>query len=313
MSNFLQRIEDVLVQDKLGRAQGTGPISRIFSGVNLLILVYLLVYLLKDHKYIPLGILLILGFTRFGIWISIGLLVYFLLTRYWTGSALVFGYLLVGWLAVWLGGKNIRKTLHSGRADVDPFEGMGDMTFIVIFLLAFLGFALLTSGTLSTIFWILFGLAILYVIERFYGRLRPPWRRLHFPFMIRYSSIAGYQSALSETTGDEFEIKEALASLIKGAYPYMRDDEVNTLIESAQQKMVIFSDRELVTKSIRKSNPSLDHNRLQELLNETEKHLKDPNEKALYIRYVIAEIVSREYGELEREKYVHAIFAGRAT
>jgi len=313
MSDFFKRMENEIAYEKVGRGEGIGPISRILSGVNLLVLVYLLVYLFKDQQYLPLIILLALGFTRFGHWVSIGILIYFIVTKYWVGTALVLLYGGIGWLSVWFGVRNIKRNLYSGRANIDPFEGMADLLFILIFQLAFFGLALLTSGIISIVFWVLFGLISFWEVYRYYYRLSSPWRRLHFPLMVHYSAIVGYQMGVAESTGKEFNIEEALRSLVKTAYRYMEDDEVNSLIESAEEKMTNFSDREALQELFQRSNPSVESNKLQELMDKIEASLKNQEEKGLRIRYVIAEIVGRDYGEQERIKYIHAVITGQAN
>lgn len=312
MSEFFKRMENEIALEKMGRGEGTGPISRILSGVNLLTLVYLMVYLFKDQQYVPLGILLILGFTRFGHWVSIGFLVYFIITKYWIGTALVLLYGGIGWLSVWFGVRNIKRNLYSGRSTVDPFEGSPILLPVFIFQLIFFALALLTSNILSAIFWALFGLVILYETGFFYHRLRAPWCRLHFPLMVRYAGIAGYKVAEAKSTAKDFHIKEALSTLVKSAYPYMKDDEVDSLIGSAEKKMANFSDREALNELFMKGKSSIDCNKLQELMDKIEIALKNQEEKGLYIRYVIAEIIGRDYGEQERQKYIHSVITGQA-
>lgn len=313
MSVLFKRIENEIAYKKVGQGEGTGPISRILSGVNLIALVYLLVFLFKDQQYVPLIILVVLGFTRFGHWVSIGLFIYFIATKYWGGTALVLLYGGIGWLSVWFGVRNIKRNLYRGRANIDPFEGMADLLFILIFQLAFFSLALLTSGILSIIFWVLFGLVTLFEAGRYYQRLSSPWRRLHFPLMVHYSAIAGYQVGVTKSTGKEFNIEQALYSLIKAAYRYMEDDEVNLLIESAEKKMTNFSDRKALSKLFQRKNLSVEPNKIEELMDKIETKLRNPEEKGLRIRYAIAEIVGRDYGEHERIKYIYDVFTGQAN
>jgi len=298
--------------EKLLRGEGTGPISKLLSVAGLLVLVYLMVHLLKDQQFIPLGILLILGFTRFGHWILLGLLVYFLFSKYWTGVALLILNYVIAWTSGWFGSKNIRKNLYSARASVDPFEGMGDLFFILILQLVVFGMALLTSGILSIIFWLLFGLVTLFEAGRYYHRLGSPWRKLHFPLMVRYAAIIGYETGRSRIDGSEFSFPEALSNLIKSAYPYIEDVEVDSMIESAEKKMINFSDRIALQELFEKNNPSVGQNKIQELMDKIETTLKNPEEKGLRVRYTIGEIVGRDYGEQERLKYIRAVISGQS-
>lgn len=313
MSDFFRRMEKEIAYEKVGRGERTGPLSRILSGINILILVFILTYLFKDHKYLPLGILLVSFFTSFGHWIGIGVIIYFIVTGYWSGAFLLSLYVITSWSWVWFGMRSIKRNLYSGRANVDPFEGMYDLLPIFIIQVLSFGIALITNGILSIVFWVIFAIVTIYEVGRYYVRLAQPWRRLHFPLMIRYSSIAGYQMGAAESTGNEFSIKQVLRSLVKTAYPYMEDDEVSSLIDSAEKKMINFSDREVLGGLFQRSNLSADHNKFQELMDKIETVLKNPKEKGLLIRYVIAEIVGRDYGEQERIKYIHAVITGQAN
>lgn len=313
MADFLKSVEHKMTWEKLLRGEGTGPVSKILSVAGLLVLVYLLVQLLKDQQYVPLGILLIFGFTRFGHWILLGLLVYFLFSKYWIGVVLLFLNYIIAWTSGWFGRRNITKNLYSARANVDPFEGMHDMLYVLIFQLAFFGLALLTSGILSIIFWLLFGLVTLFEAGRYYNRLSSPWRKIHFSLMIRYCAIVGYQTGLAERTGKEFGIYETLNDLIKSAYSYIGDDEVRLLIGSAENKLVNFDDREALKEFFKKKNPSISYDNLEQLIAKIETTIKSSKERGWLIRYVIAEIVGRDYGEHERLKYVCALLTGKAN
>ncbi|MFZ3122914.1 MAG: hypothetical protein WA104_06120 [Thermodesulfovibrionales bacterium] len=313
MSDFFKRMENGIAYEKVGRGEGTGPISRILSGINILILVFILTYLFKDHKYIPLGILLVSFFTSFGHWIGMGVIIYFVITRYWSGAFLLSLYVIISFFWVWFGMRSIKRNLYSGRASVDPFEGMHDLLPIFIIQVLSFGIALITNGILSIVFWVIFALVTIYEVGRYYVRLASPWRRIHFPLMVRYSSIAGYQMGTAERTGKEFSIKDVLHTLVKSAYPYMEDYQADSLIKSAQEKMYNFSDKEALKKLFHKSKHSIDDNKLQELMDKIETALKNPQEKGLLVRYIIGEIIGKDYGEQERLKYIHAVITGQAN
>lgn len=312
--NFFKKIEDEVVYKKLSRGRETGPISRILSGICLFTLVYLLVNLFKNEKYLPFIILLILGFTPLGFWILVGLLIFFIITKYWFGVILILLYGVLSQLSGYFGEKNIKRILNSKRSNVDPFEGHFEMSYIFILQFIFFGLAFLTSGIFSIILWVLFTFVILYEVYIFYFRLSSPWRRLHFSLMMRYATIAGRQMGLAKSTGKEFSIREALGILVKSAYPHIDDTEINLLIKSAKEKMVKFDDKEALEKLIQKNNTAMDKNKLREVVDKLEDMLKDPEKekKGLYIRYVIAEIVGRDYGEKERLNYINAVILGQA-
>jgi len=313
MTDFIKRIEKEIAFNKMGRGKGTGPISRILSIVQLIVFVYIVIFLFKDKQYLPFIILLLLGVTKFGHWVLIGLLIYFISTQYWTGVSLVLLSQGIGFLSVWFGLRNIKKNQFSGKADIDPFEGMDDIIITLIFQLIFLVLALLTSNTLSIIFWILFGLLTVYESGRFYHRLSSPWRRLHFPLMVHYLSIAGSLLAIQEITGKEFDIQIALRTLVNKAYPYMENDEVNSILESAKKKMTNFNDKEELKLLIQRKRNILDQNNLNDLLNKIETTLMSPKNNAMFVKYVIAEIIGRDYGKQERLNYIYAVLTGQAN
>lgn len=152
MSNFFEKFENELAYQKMSKGEGTGPVSRILSNVSILVLVFLLVTLFKAQFYWPALLFLVIGFTRFGHWASIGLLIYFVIIQYWTGVFIMMIYGAIGWISGWYGMRNIKKNLYSGKAKVDPFEGMGDLLFLLIFQIVFFALALSISGILSV--WI---------------------------------------------------------------------------------------------------------------------------------------------------------------
>ncbi len=180
---------------------------------------------------------------------------------------------------------------------------------------------------MSLVFWMLFGFIILYEGGYFYHRLSSPWRRLHFPLMVRYSAIAGVQMGAAESTGKEFNFEKALHAFVKNIYPYREDlaeltknledleltDRFKSPIKSADEKMANFSDRKALEELFKKSNSTIDQNKLQELMDKIETALRNPEEKGLRLKYVIGEIVSRDYGEQERLKYIHAVITGKAN
>jgi len=306
MSGAFKGVEHEIVYDKLNRGEETGAISRILSGITILILVYLSVHLFKDQQYIPLGILLISCFNRFNMLVSIGLLVYFFIAEYWSGATLLLLYVVIGWASAWFGARNIKRNLYTNRAKVSPFEGLFPILLCAfIFQVILFILASVATGIVSLILWAIFGLIVLWAGGFLYHRSSSPWRRLHFSLMARYSAIVGSMLAA--------DITEVLGVLIKNVYPDWGDDEINSLIESAEEKMVDFSDRVELEELFKKSKPPLDQNKLQELMDRIGTALRNPEKKMLRIGYVIGEIVGRDYGEQERLKYIHAVITGKAS
>jgi len=307
MSNFFEKFENELAYQKMSKGEGNGPISRILSNVSILVLVFLLVTLFKAQFYWPALLLLVIGFTRFGYWVSIGLLVYFAIIQYWTGVFIMAVYGAIGWISVWYGMKNIKKNLYSGKVKVDPFEGMGDLLFLLIFQVAFFALALFTSGILSFVFWVLFGLVTLFEIGRFYHRLASPWRQLHYPLMVRYAAVAGYQSGIAQKKNKEFDMEVAINEFAKVIYPDWADEEIQKFLKTIDEKMNSFADKDNLRAFFKKINAQIEDKKIGDLLGKVQEHFKKKNP-----RWVIAEVVERDYGVDERVKYLYSIITGRA-
>ena len=307
MSNFFEKFENELAYQKVSKGEGTGPISRILSNVSILVLVFLLVTLFKAQFYWPALLLLVVGFTRFGHWVSIGLLIYFVIIQYWIGVFIMAIYGAIGWISVWYGMRNIKKNLYSGKVKVDPFEGMGDLLFLLIFQVVFFALALCTSGILSVVFWALFGLVTLFEVSRFYYRLASPWRQLHYPLMVRYAAVAGYQAGVSQKENKEFDMETAINEFAKVIYPDWTEEEIQKFLKAIDEKMNSFSDKDNLRVFFKKINAQIEENNINDLLGKIQEHLKKKNP-----RWVIAEVVERDYGVDERVKYLYSVIAGRA-
>lgn len=297
MNNFsgqfedgLAQLEDDLAHKKVSKGEGTGPISRILSNVNLLVLVFLLVTLFKAQLYWPALLILVLGFTRFGHWVSIGLLVYFAIIQYWPGVIILLIFGAIGWVSVWYGMRNVKKNLFSERAQVEPFEGMPDLLFLQIFQMVFFALALLTSGILSLVFWILFGLVTLFEVLRFYYRLASPWRRLHYSLIMRYVAVAANRVNIVEKENKEFDIDTALNEFAKVIYPNWTDEAILKFLETIEEKMNSFSDGDTL-RALFKSNTHMDDEKIEGLLKKIQEYFRKKSP-----RWIIAEIIERDYG-----------------
>ena len=300
-----------VIYNKVRKGKDTGPVSRILSNINILIFTLLLIFLFKSNQYVLLVILLVASFTKASFFVSIIVLVYFFIIKYWIGAILLLLSGSIGALSAWFGFREVNKNLHSNRAKIDPLEGMADVTLLIVLHLILFSLALLTSGVVSIIFWILFVFIILGEILRYYHRLASPWRRIHFPLMIRYSAILGYYKGIGKNA-DELNIEQILRTLIKGVYPHMDDNEINLLIKSARDKMINLSDKEILEKIFKENNLNLNYDKFNKLMDKIKLSLNDPKERAWYLKYVIAEIIAKEYGEEERIKYIYSLITGKA-
>lgn len=307
MNFFSEGFEDKLAYLKAGKGEGTGPTSRILSNINILIVVYLLVILIKAHFYLPAILLLGLGFTRFSLLSFIGFIIYFVFIQYWEGVIAMSISGVVGWISAWTGMNNIKRNFHNNKAKVDPLEGMSDLLVVLIFQTIFFVLALITSGLLSISFWVLFTIVTLFEIARYYHYLASPWRRLYYPLMVRYAFFIGLQMSIAEKLKREVNITTALIDFMRSIYPNWTEEEVEKFLENVRIKMLKFTDRKGLIDAFKKNNPSLNLGRISKELDKFHKALKRENP-----RWVIAEIVERDYGIDERIKYLQSIITGRA-
>jgi hypothetical protein len=307
MSYFLEKFENEHAYQEMSKGEGTGPISRILSNVSILASVFLLVTLFKAQFYWPAFLLLVLGFTRFGRWVSIGLLVYFVIIQYWIGVIIMAIIGAFGWISVWYGIKNIKKNLYSGKVNIDPFEGMVDLLFLLIFQVVFFALALFTSGVLSIVFWVLFGLVTLFEVGRFYHRLASPWRQLHYPLMVRYAAIAGCYAGVAQKENKEFDIEAAIDAFVKVIYPNWTDEEITKFVKMIDEKMNSFADEDKLCDFIKKINTQIEDKKLDALLGKIQEHFKKKSP-----RWVIAETIERDCGIEERTKYLYSVIVGKA-
>jgi len=307
MNSFSERLEDKLAYLKAGRGEGIGPTSRVLSNVNILI-TYLLVTLIKTHFYLPAILILLLGFTRFSLLSFIGFLIYFVFIHYWTGVSIMALLGIVGWMSAWAGMNNIKKNLHNNKAKVDPFEGMTELLFITIFQIIFLILALIASGFLIVVFGILFAIVTLFEMSRYYYRLSSPWRQLHYPLMARYAFFVGLQAGIAEKAEKKFDINATLIEFVKNIYPDWTQEEVESFLKSVAKKMEKFTDREDLVNAFKKDNFSLNTGKLNKVLDRFHESFKIENP-----RWVIAEIVERDYGKDEKIKYLQSIVTGRSN
>lgn len=308
MGDPFRQLEAAYAQQKVARGEDTGPVSRLLSGISILVVVYLAVQLVRDHRYLVL-VLLAAAFTRFSVWVLIGVAIYFAVTAYWMGVALLAVYFVVAWLAVWVGMRHIRHLLHSGGATVDPLEGAPDVVIAVFVLMASFASALLTHGLFSGILWALVVLIGLYLAGRLYARLGKPWRRLHFSLLYRYAGLAGRAVGLAQIKQEEFDPKPVLVALVKSAYPNIDDQEAQAIVDTAGQKLTTFADRMWLEQRFRAHGSS---ERVGPVMEKLAAAMHDPKEIGLFVRCVVAEIIGREYGEHERQEYIYALVTGAA-
>lgn len=295
------------------KGKTTGPASRLLSGLNLLLYVYILVTLFEDHQYISLVVLVILAFTPIAPLGMVGVAIYFALSGYWEGFGLLVLSSLLGWSSVRFGVRYNEKRVQGQSALVDPFEHMPEIAQALFIQVPFFGLALLTSGILSAVFWVLFALVTGFLIMRYSFRLQSGWARLHYSLMLRSSALAGSEAARAHLHGEDFSMQSLLPQLVQSVYPAWSQEEVDALINAAHHKMVTFGDRSAIESHIRARNPLIGLDELDSLMARIGDELKTDESGSRLLSWTIAEVVERQYGDVERTEYLAGLISGRIT
>jgi len=312
MAGRFDAFTDAIVTQYVQRGEGTGAISKMLSGLTFPILTVLAVQMIRDQQYIPLALIAVLMWTKVGFLVMLGAAVYFIVTKYWTGLALLGGYFAVSILSVHFGKRNVKKLLFSGKPMISPFESMPDLLVILVLECLFLAVALFTGGLISLVLWSVFGLVVLYHFGRYWFRLRPRWSQIHQPLMVRYAACAGHEAGQAAREQREFSFRTATQSLLKSVYPNREDHEIEEMVENARRKMQSFSDRELIAESIRRKNSSVPDDTVASVLGKIEEYLQTDEGSKLIVPYAVAEVVESVFGLDERSDYVLAVIEGSA-
>lgn len=227
------------------QGRGTGPVSRAFSYFALLSLVWAAARFFEDSHYGMLIVLGVLGLTRYGTIAIIGLIIYALIIKYWTGAFILILQEVFGYISYYFGKKNITTLLCSGKPMVEPFENMLDLYLALKFSLVVFGLGIILNGTLSSIMWAMFLAIMLYILVRALIRLYPRYKRVHYPMMSRYYNIAAEIFTDLNRRGKEFDYSAAAQSLLETAVSPTRAAEI---LKRAEERMKIFSDYDALKK-----------------------------------------------------------------
>lgn len=297
--------------DRTKRGKSTGPTSRFLSWINLHIYVICIAVLLEDNQYIPLAILVILSFTPISPLGIIAVAIYFAFTSYWVGFALLALSWVVGILSVRFGVRFNQTRIQRRSALVDPFEHMPEVGTATIVELISLGMAVMFSGVISILALIAYFLATAFLLWRFWFRLQSGWARLHYPLMLRYSALAGEETAKAAILQREYSIDNILLPFLRGVYPEWSELELNDLLHTAQRKLDSFADFEALQHYI-PNVTRLSQAQTVELLNKLKAEIDARKDYVgRQLRYVIAEIIRNEYDEQERLAYIGGLLTGR--
>ena len=290
--------------------QTTGPLSRILSGLNLLLYVYIAVTLLKDQHYVVLGLLILLAFTPAVPLGMIGAIIFFLYANYWLGVILLLTSWLIGWLSVRTGVLYNEKLIKNQLALVDPLENMPDTrnaTFIQLF--AF-GLALLINGGLSIVFWVIFALAAGFIVFRFSFRLRSQWARLYYPLLIRSQILMAVGTVTAEVRDFDISTNQVLEELVKSVYPTWSKDRVTEFVKEAIRKKESFYDKALLERCLRLKNKTIKEYTINAFIDNINIEVIKIDKAGVMLRFLIAEIIEKDHGKEERTEYLYNLLSG---
>lgn len=229
----------------------------------------------------------------------------------WTALSGNILYVLFATIAVLFGTNNAKKILLNQKINIDPLEGMFDLTIPITLQYMSLGIALSFSSTYSVISWILFGLSSFWIIGRLWIRLYHKWSRLYYSIMMRFSSFSGVELANQERENGNYNIQRVLINLTEDIYPYMDEDDISLILNTAQSRYSNYTDREELNKMIEEEFKSTSE-RILEIQGQVGTQVQNKNNKnALLVKYLIGEIIENEYGAEERLKYIYTFHMGR--
>lgn len=305
MNNFREN----LIFDRLQQGRGTGALSKFMSQLSIFAIIYLIVLFFEDEHYLLLALLLLFGFTRHGHWITVGLLIYCIFTNYWGAIIPILTFGLFGWLAAFFGFRNIESNLYR-TVNVDALEGMFDTVIAYYFSLILFILALITSGVLSVVVWALLIFALIYELLRVRTRTSEHWRKLHFPILIRFAKIVGYHVGFAKSRDEKAKFGDMILDFLNGLLPDWTDEDIDSLIEQAEESIEQFSDKEPLLEFLEQTHPSASSDDLEKVISNVSNILSKP-ENGMRLRYIIAELIELDYGEEEREKYVCNLLTGK--
>lgn len=110
MTDYLRREKNQIADGLMQLGADTGPLSRILSGIFVLLCIIAIVFLFVKKSYIPAVILLLVGFTRFGHFVVIGIAIYCIVIGNWVCFLILGVGMLAGHFAHTFGRRHIRRS-----------------------------------------------------------------------------------------------------------------------------------------------------------------------------------------------------------
>lgn len=287
--------------------RGAVSLDKVVSSMYAPALTALIVMMIQDQKYLAVALVIILlmltkaeSLLKFAV---LGTLAYFIAIKYWIGLIFFGTFYACSIISFNISLRRVKKLILSGRPLINPFEGMTDIGFLILFESFFLVIALVADGWVSIISWILFGLIFQFILVRYWLRLRPRWSQVHHSLMFHYITYFFQESERSRHENREFSYQKVMLPILKLVYPLMNEYELEKIISNAENKMKTFSDRELLYARARERGLAPD----KEVINSLEAfntYIQTKEGSKLIVKYVLAEVVEPLFGANERADYL---------
>jgi hypothetical protein len=163
--------------------------------------------------------------------------------------------------------------------------------------------------------WWWWGAGFFFILDRleywYYYHSRP-WRKLHYPLMKLYAWCAGVHTGVSQATGRDFDIEQAIFMMLKKARPSWSDETIAEFIEHQALRCEKYEDRELIAAELRRRIANLEDTRLQGFLEKARSQFS-PSNPDFFIRFIIAGLIENQYGSPHRAEYLLEVVRGRAN
>jgi hypothetical protein len=204
------------------------------------------------------------------------------------------------------------KSMTTPDLRISPFEGMAVTPLHILLwgtpcILA----AILTSGVISIILWVLFALLVLPFLLQLPNRVAKPWRRVHYPLMYRYAQARGFEAGKAQKEGRSPDTRRAVLLLLRSVFPKKSENDLQSALATMEGKMGSHEDIRRIASLLSGNSAPLE--RRNEIEEQITKFIATSQGRDTLVLYVIAEIVERKYGVEERARYLLAAFQGRAT
>lgn len=305
MGNFLDKVAfKKLISGELT----PGPISRLFLLLSNHVLIFLLVFLLKDKLHIPFIIFIVLGFTRAAVLIGFLGISYFIYLHYWAGVTIISLHLLFITLSTWSGYRYAKRNLSNQSTNISPFERTDLATFHLVQLLSF-GYALYSNGIPSAITWIIYSLVTFLILSKALVRLKSKWCYLYYPLAIRYAHFLGREVRINERENKTPSIENVLNELLRSVYPNLNETETIDFIQNIKVKLHHFTDRNDLIAYCKQFSKNTDEALYVRTFDDMQIYLQKDEERHLPF-FFFAEMIERDFGKKERLKFMMEFFRG---